>query len=265
MPVNTIEEAIAFIVATYGIEELNNTGRCMALLGDLIPKQKDSITLIKHVFDNRLTSYIVTAQNKTDQEIAINKLYSDLCNRIRLSESAACEICNIFIVGLDWDVEAPEHDRYSFSDEDTNQSAESNIPYSQTVSNSQNLQYKNKHYFNTKTNKAVQTSDSSSITHVLGNQGNRWFTYGTTLGIVAILGLMIWLLPWKVWQWIISIIFLLITICADLIFIADDEADEYNGSVIIMAVLSVINLLLYHFFSDHMFIRLNPKFCVTAK
>lgn len=71
-----------------------------------------------------------------------------------------------------------------------------------------------------------------------------------TIACLSVLGLgiLIVLLPWIVWQWIIGIIFSLISVIVSFIVVAEDDEDAYNGSFVLKGVMSIVSvMLLYRF------------------
>ncbi|WP_295152098.1 hypothetical protein [uncultured Ruminococcus sp.] len=102
-----LEDALRTLTERFGQSILDDPKKCKAVMKDLLLKDNDAMMLASHVFDHNYGRLLADASTQTEQQTAVNRLYNELCGTVRLSESAAGEICGAFINGLGWGADNP--------------------------------------------------------------------------------------------------------------------------------------------------------------
>ena len=96
--------ALKQLIGTRGINILGNGKRCMSVLKDMSPRDREGLENIQVAFDKNLQLLLVNANSKStaEKQNAIDTMYNRLIGR--LNEQTARDICDIFIYALGWNV-----------------------------------------------------------------------------------------------------------------------------------------------------------------
>lgn len=111
-----IDDALLYIFNVYGIETINESNRLVALLSDYAPTLERERKLIRVALNVGVYSDLMSIDknDKSEQELAINKAVTKLHNDAFMDPVIAKETIEWFIKQLDWNNESFRNERGTF-------------------------------------------------------------------------------------------------------------------------------------------------------